>query len=389
MDDKNIYDVVYSSGKDNNNDTYNFQEPHVKTKKKRGFNKTIAGVIVCTLCSGFIGSGVTYLALKDNLTQTKTINVNPSKFDTKSEALSATEAYNKVAPAAVVVSTKSVTQGYFMQTQEVEGIGSGFIINEEGYILTNYHVIQGAQEISVTLSNDVTTTAQVVNYDENQDVAMIKITDENVEIPATVELGDSDALQPGEEVIAIGTPLSTELSSTVTKGIISATSRSVAVESGVTMNLIQTDAAINAGNSGGPLVNTKGEVVGINSSKISGEAVEGIGFSIPINDIKDKIESLSKPILYLGISVRTIDEALSKQLNMEQGLYVVEVTEFSSAEKAGLKAGDIIVKADGNRITTFDEFKAVKNGKEEGDEISLEVIRNGESKTINVKLTAS
>ena len=389
MDDKNIYDVVYSSGKDNNNDTYNFQEPHVKTKKKRGFNKTIAGVIVCTLCSGFIGSGVTYLALKDNLTQTKTINVNPSKFDTKSEALSATEAYNKVAPAAVVVSTKSVTQGYFMHTQEVEGIGSGFIINEEGYILTNYHVIQGAQEISVTLSNDVTTTAQIVNYDENQDVAMIKITDESVKIPATVELGDSDSLQPGEEVIAIGTPLSTELSSTVTKGIISATSRSVAVQSGVTMNLIQTDAAINAGNSGGPLVNTKGEVVGINSSKISGEAVEGIGFSIPINDIKDKIESLSKPILNLGISVRTIDEALSKQLNMEQGLYVVEVTEFSSAEKAGLKAGDIIVKADGNRITTFDEFKAVKNGKEEGDEISLEVIRNGQSKTINVKLTAS
>ena len=389
MDDKNIYDVVYSSGKDNNNDTYNFQEPHVKTKKKRGFNKTIAGVIVCTLCSGFIGSGVTYLALKDNLTQTKTINVNPSKFDTKSEALSATEAYNKVAPAAVVVSTKSVTQGYFMHTQEVEGIGSGFIINEEGYILTNYHVVKGAQEISVTLSNDVTTTAQVVNYDENQDVAMIKITDESVEIPATVELGDSDALQPGEEVIAIGTPLSTELSSTVTKGIISATSRSVAVESGVTMNLIQTDAAINAGNSGGPLVNTKGEVVGINSSKISGEAVEGIGFSIPINDIKDKIESLSKPILNLGISVRTIDESLSKQLNMEQGLYIVEVTEFSSAEKAGLKAGDIIVKADGTRITTFDEFKEIKNAKEEGDDISLEVVRNGESKTINVTLTAS
>lgn len=387
MDDKNIYDVVYSSGDDNN--TYNFQEPPVKVKKKRGFNKTIAAVIVCTLCSGFIGSGVTYLALKDNLKETKTINVNPSKFDTKNEALSATEAYNKVAPAAVVVSTKSVTQGYFMQTQEVEGIGSGFIINQEGYILTNYHVVKGAQEISVTLSNDVTTTAQIVNYDENQDVAMIKITDESVKIPATVELGDSDSLQPGEEVIAIGTPLSTELSSTVTKGIISATSRSVAVESGVTMNLIQTDAAINAGNSGGPLVNTKGEVVGINSSKISGEAVEGIGFSIPINDIKDKIESLSKPILNLGISVRTIDEALSKQLNMEQGLYVVEVTEFSSAEKAGLKAGDIIVKADGNRITTFDEFKAVKNGKEEGDEISLEVIRNGQSKTINVKLTAS
>ena len=389
MDDKNIYDVVYSSGKDNNNDTYNFQEPHVKAKKKRGFNKTIAGVVVCTLCSGFIGSGVTYLALKNNLTQTKTININPATFDTESEALSATEAYNKVAPAAVVVSTKSVTQGYFMHTQEVEGIGSGFIINEEGYILTNYHVIQGAQEISVTLSNDVTTTAQVVNYDENQDVAMIKITDESVEIPATVELGDSDALQPGEEVIAIGTPLSTELSSTVTKGIISATSRSVAVESGVTMNLIQTDAAINAGNSGGPLVNTKGEVVGINSSKISGEAVEGIGFSIPINDIKDKIESLSKPILNLGVSIRVIDESMAKQLNMEQGLYVVEVNAFSPAEKAGLKGGDLIVKADGTRIKTFEELQEIKNSKEEGDSINIEFIRDGKTQNTTITLTSS
>ena len=115
MDDKNIYDVVYSSGKDNNNDTYNFQEPHVKAKKKRGFNKTIAGVVVCTLCSGFIGSGVTYLALKNNLKQTKT-NINPATFDTESEALSATEAYNKSYQQLLAVSTKSVTQGYFMHT---------------------------------------------------------------------------------------------------------------------------------------------------------------------------------------------------------------------------------------------------------------------------------
>lgn len=388
MDDKNIYDVVYSSGDGESRESY--EEPTFKPKKKKmKFNKTIAGVVVCTLCSGFIGSGVTYLALKDNLTQTKTININPATFNTEGEELTATEAYNKVAPAVVVVSTKSTTQGYFMQSQEVEGIGSGFIINEDGYILTNYHVIEGAQEISVTLSNDVTTTAQVVNYDEAQDVAMIKITDENVKVPATVELGDSDALQAGEEVIAIGTPLSTELSSTVTKGIISATSRNVSVQSGVTMNLLQTDAAINAGNSGGPLVNTKGEVVGINSSKISGEAVEGIGFSIPINDIKDKIESLSKPILNLGISVRTIDETLSQQLNMQQGLYVVEVNQFSSAEKAGLKAGDIIVKADGTRITTFDEFKEVKSAKNEGDTINLEVVRDGQTKTIDVTLTTN
>ena len=397
MDNENIYDAAY---KEAHTIEYvetknNFEEEPKKKNKKgngNGFAKYIAIALICSLFGGVVGSGVTYaISGKNNSSEKSSSKVlaDPASFATDNTALSAVDIYKKVAPAVVMVSTKTIqsVNGWFQQ--ETEGMGSGFIINEEGYILTNYHVIQGAQEISVTLSNDVTTTAQVVNYDENQDVAMIKITDENVEIPATVELGDSDALQPGEEVIAIGTPLSTELSSTVTKGIISATSRSVAVESGVTMNLIQTDAAINAGNSGGPLVNTKGEVVGINSSKISGEAVEGIGFSIPINDIKDKIESLSKPILNLGISVRTIDEALSKQLNMEQGLYVVEVTEFSSAEKAGLKAGDIIVKADGNRITTFDEFKAVKNGKEEGDEISLEVIRNGESKTINVKLTAS
>lgn len=396
MDNENIYDVVYSaseSEENKNNDgnmNNDFQPPlNTEKRRRRRFNGNIAAMVICTLCSGFIGSGLTYYALKNNLTQTKTVTLNPPSYSTDNEALTATEAYNKVAPAVVVVSTKTLTQGYFMQTQEVEGIGSGFIINEDGYILTNYHVISGANEINVTLSNDQVVTAQVVNYDENQDIAMLKIMDENVEIPATVELGDSDALQAGEEVIAIGTPLSTELSSTVTKGIISSTSRNVQVESGVTMNLLQTDAAINGGNSGGPLVNTKGEVIGINSSKISGEAVEGIGFAIPINTVKERIEALSKPILNLGISVRTIDEQLSQQLNMEQGLYIVEVNEFSSAEKAGLKAGDVIVKADGKRIKTFDEFKEVKNTKNEGDEMNLEFIRNGETKTTTVTLTAS
>ena len=387
MDDKNIYDVVYSSGKENNNDTYNFQEPHVKTKKKRGFNKTIAGVIVCTLCSGFIGSGVTYLALKDNLTQTKTINVNPSKFDTKSEALSATEAYNKVAPAAVVVSTKSVTQGYFMHTKEVEGIGSGFIINEEGYILTNYHVIDGAKEVTVTLSDGREVTASVVNYDSDKDIAMIKINEE-VKVPGVVELGDSDALQPGEEVVAIGNPLSKELSSTLTKGIISALNRNVETQSGVSTNLIQTDTAINAGNSGGPLINTKGQVIGINTLKAS-DGAEGIGFAIPINDVKEKIDSLSKPILNLGVSVRVVDETLAKKLNLEEGLYVVEVTEYSSAEKAGLRSGDLIVKADGRRIKTFEELQEVKNSKKEGDSINIEFIRDGKTQNANVTLTPS
>ena len=217
---------------------------------------------------------------------------------------------------------------------------------------------------------------------------MLKITDENVKVPAVAELGDSNALQQGEEVIAIGTPLSADLSQTVTNGIVSALNRNVETESGVVLNLIQTNASINPGNSGGPLVNTKGQVVGINTMKMSGENTEGIGFAIPINDISDKIESLSKPILNLGISIRTVDESLASQLKMEQGLYVVEVNEFSPAEKAGVKAGDLIVKVDGQRVKTFDELKEIKNSKNEGDSLKLEVIRDGKSKTMDVTLTS-
>ena len=179
-----------------------------------------------------------------------------------------------------MVSTKTIqsVNGWFQQ--ETEGMGSGFIINEEGYILTNYHVIDGAKEVTVTLSDGREVTASVVNYDSDKDIAMIKINEE-VKVPGVVELGDSDALQPGEEVVAIGNPLSKELSSTLTKGIISALNRNVETQSGVSTNLIQTDTAINAGNSGGPLINTKGQVIGINTLKAS-DGAEGIGFAIPI-----------------------------------------------------------------------------------------------------------
>ena len=302
-------------------------------------------------------------------------------------ALSAADIYKKVAPAVVMVSTKSIqsVNGWFQQ--ETEGMGSGFIINNDGYILTNYHVIDGAKEVTVTLSDNREVKASVVNYDADQDVAMIKINDD-IEVPGVVELGDSDALQPGEEVLAIGNPLSKELSSTLTKGIVSALNRSVETQTGVSTNLIQTDTAINSGNSGGPLINTKGQVIGINTLKAS-DGAEGIGFAIPINDVKDKIESLSKPILNLGVSIRAIDESMAKQLNMEEGLYIVEVNEFSPAEKAGLKAGDLIVKADGNRVKTFDELQAVKNSKEEGDSINIEFIRDGKTQNTTITLTSN
>ena len=357
-------------------------------KRKKGTMKFIATALIAGIISGSVSGGGVYYLMRNSSLNNKVVTQNPQTFNTSDEALSISEAFDKVAPAVVIVSVSGVIDYSGIIPQETEGIGSGFIINEEGYILTNYHVIEGAQEVSVTLSDGTEAKAKVINYDQNQDVAMIKISDENVKVPAVVELGDSDALRPGEEVLAIGTPLSKDFNQTVTSGIISAVSRSVQTSSNVTLNLLQTDAAINPGNSGGPLVNTKGEVIGINTAKISADAVEGIGFSIPINDIKDRIESLSKPILNLGISIREVTEDLAKQYKMEEGLYIVNVTEFSPAEKAGLKGGDVIVKFDGKRIKTFDELKEIRDTKNEGDIVSVEVIRDGENKTFNVQLEA-
>ena len=371
----------------------NFEEEPKKKNKKgngNGFAKYIAIALICSLFGGVVGSGATYaISGKNNSSEKSSSKVlaDPASFATDNTALSAVDIYKKVAPAVVMVSTKTVqsVNGWFQQ--ETEGMGSGFIINEEGYILTNYHVIDGAKEVTVTLSDGREVTASVVNYDSDKDIAMIKINEE-VKVPGVVELGNSDALQPGEEVVAIGNPLSKELSSTLTKGIISALNRNVETQSGVSTNLIQTDTAINAGNSGGPLINTKGQVIGINTLKAS-DGAEGIGFAIPINDVKEKIDSLSKPILNLGVSVRVVDETLAKKLNLEEGLYVVEVTEYSSAEKAGLRSGDLIVKADGRRIKTFEELQEVKNSKKEGDSINIEFIRDGKTQNANVTLTPS
>ena len=397
MDNDNIYDAAYSDAhiSDEMEVKHSFNEEPTKEKKKKrksgsGIAKYIALALICSLGGGVIGSGVTYFVTGKNVSDNSsgnTVTVDPVSFATDSKALSAAEIYQKVAPAVVMVSTKTIqtVNGWFQQ--EAEGMGSGFIINTDGYILTNYHVIEGATEVTVTLSDGQEVTASVVNYDSDQDVAMIKIN-EDVEVPGVVELGDSDALQPGEEVLAIGNPLSKELSSTLTKGIVSALNRSIETQTGVSTNLIQTDTAINSGNSGGPLINTKGEVIGINTLKAS-DGAEGIGFAIPINDVKVKIDSLSKPILNLGVSIRVIDESMAKQLNMEEGLYVVEVNEFSPAEKAGLKGGDLIVKADGKRIKTFEELQEIKNSKEEGDSINIEFIRDGKTQNATITLSST
>lgn len=386
MDDDKIYDVNFTM-KDSNDNEYNYYQNYKKNKKRRGIFGAISFVLVGAIIGGAIGGYGSYLFLRRGISnQSTTITLNPQSYRETEGVLTASEAFNKVAPAVVVVSVNGVMDYSGIFPKGVSGIGSGFIINEEGYILTNYHVIEGAQEVVVTLSDGREVAAKVVNYDQNQDVAMLKIKDDTIEVPGVVELGDSSILQPGEEVLAIGTPLSKEFNQTVTGGMVSAVNRNVETSTGVKVNLIQTDAAINPGNSGGPLINTKGEVVGINTLKIADSEVEGIGFAIPINDVKDRIESLSKPILKLGITIREINEDLAKQFDMEEGLYVVSVSEFSPAEKAGIQAGDLITKFDGERVKNFDELRNIRDSKSAGDVVSIELIRNNKTRTVNLQL---
>lgn len=378
-----IEDANYYSGSENNYETN--KKPKKNGSNNNLFLKALALIVTGALIGGLVGGVSTFLLMtKTGIASKNTVTqLNPASFEA-GEALTAPEAFAKVAPAVVIVSTKAISNTGIIP-KEVEGMGSGFIINEDGYIITNYHVIEGAKEVTVTLSDKREVQAKVVNFDQEQDMAMLKIVDD-IEVPAVVELGDSDALIPGEDVIAIGTPLSKDFSQTLTKGVVSATNRTVQTDTGAQLNLIQTDTPINPGNSGGPLVNTKGEVIGINTLKLSSGA-EGMGFAIPINEVKGRIDTLSKPILNLGVSIRVIDEETAKARKLEEGLYVVDVVPFSPAEKAGIKPADLITNFDGKRVKTLDELKKIKDSKNEGDVVKVDVIRD--SKKVSLDLTMS
>lgn len=377
---------------------HNNFEDNKKPKNKRGLKifGTIAITLAIALSGGLIGGLVTYKTITSKL-EGKTVNLAPVNFTQSDEkALSAQEVYQKVSPAVVTISTKGTEyKGFF--AQNVEGIGSGFIINEDGYILTNYHVVELAisnntKDVTVILSTGEEVAAKVVNYDQNRDIAMIKLAD-GTKVPAVAELGDSDGLYVGQEVVAIGTPLGKNFAQTLTKGIVSGVNRNLTTEGGNTGDYIQTDAAINSGNSGGPLINTKGEVIGINTAKLSGQSettIEGMGFAIPINDAKDRIESLSKPILNLGITVREVNSELAKQNNLpKEGLWVVGVTENSPAAKAGIQPSDLIVKFDGKEVKTFDELSKLKSNKNAGDKVEVVVYRNGKNVSLSMQLAES
>lgn len=387
-DDKNLSDVKSKSSKESNDNSKN-----KKVKKKSGFKRGIAlvaGAVIVAILGGAIGAGGVYYAFKNSipvstLENNSNTSVNPPAFKGEDGALTVPQVVEKVTPAVVGVSTKSLVRDQFFNVKEQEGLGSGFIINEEGYVVTNYHVINGAQEVKVIFSDGKEVNAKVVNYDAERDIAVIKITDD-VKMPGIAQLGDSSTVKAGEEVIAIGNPLGKEFSSTVTKGIVSSPNRKMKTENGNVLDYIQTDAAINPGNSGGPLINSKGEVIGINTAKKVGEDIEGIGFAIPINEVKTRLGSLSKPILKLGITARTVTPELAKENKLEEGVYVVGVQEFSPAEKAGLKIGDLIVEFGGKRVKTLEELNQVKSQYNDGDSVPVEIIRDGKKVNLNLIL---
>ena len=274
------------------------------------------------------------------------------------------------------------------------GSGSGVIMSEDGYIITNQHVIADADQVTVQLSDGSQLQAEIVGQDEQSDLAVLKVEPENTLTAA--EFGDSDALQPGEYAYAIGSPGGVQFANTITGGRISAINRDVTINDRV-MTLIQTDASINPGNSGGALINKYGQVVGITSAKLSSSAfsdtsIEGMGFAIPINTAKEIVDELiangyvaGRPSL--GITGTNLDAQRAAYMNVPQGVYVYSVDERAHAAQDGLLAGDIITEVNGQEITTMDEINAIKEDLEAGDTMDIRVYRMSAGKFIDLTVT--
>jgi serine protease Do len=272
--------------------------------------------------------------------------------------------------------------------RKVQGVGTGFIIDKDGYILTNNHVVEGADKIKVTLSDKKEYTAKVIGLDSKTDLALIKIEGAKDLVP--LPMGDSDKMEVGDWVVAIGNPFGLE--NTVTAGIISAKYRRISTSASNYESYIQTDAAINQGNSGGPLMNTNGEVIGINSAILSqtGGSV-GIGFAIPINMAKDLLPQLKKGKIvrgWLGVMIQTITPDLQNKLGLKdtKGALVGSVNEDGPADKAGIETGDVIVSFDGKAINEMSELPLIVASTPVGKNVKIDVIRKGEKKALDIKV---
>jgi len=324
-------------------------------------------------------------------------NTNPNQtltLDTTDIETSITKSVQQVGPAVVtVVGTIPGQNTFFGPTGDQTVSGTGFFITDQGYILTNNHVVEGTKEVNIILSDGTEQTAAIVGTDLYSDIAVLK-TDGNV--PAVARLGNSDILKPGESVIAIGSPLG-NFKNTVTVGVVSATGRSIDTGNGYQVeNLIQTDAAINHGNSGGPLVDLAGEVIGINTLIVrntgSGDVAEGLGFAIPVNTAQVVAQQIiqkgyfARP--YLGINFQPINPDIAAQYNLpaQWGVYVTKVADNSPASRAGLQQGDIITKIGDAALDETHSYVNTLFTFKPGDQITLEVVRGNETMQIQVSL---
>ena len=385
-------------------------------KAKGSAGKMIAIALCCSIAGGAAGAGgfAAYDAFRTKLqsvienTDSSEDAENVSKMlygeresekiqkvsvDT-SKVLSPAEIYAANVNSTVGITTSVTTNRFGYQTQSAAA-GSGFILTADGYIVTNYHVVEGAEDIKVTTYDDKTYEAKLIGYDESNDVAVLKVDATGL---TPVVIGDSDNMNVGDSVVAIGNPLG-ELTFSLTSGAVSALNRKVTIEN-TAMNLIQTDCAINSGNSGGALFNSHGEVIGITNAKYSSSgnnssaSIDNIGFAIPMNSVNSIITSIIEKgyveKVYIGVTVSQVNNnsrrSGDQNADSQYGLTVESVTEDGPAEKAGIKEGDVITAFNGEKLTSATELTALLNKCKEGDEVVLTINRDGETQKIKVTL---
>jgi len=338
-----------------------------------------------------LNSAVT--ALEDQLAQVKNeipvtgAGINDGETD---GVLLPSQVYAMNVDAVVAISNEGLSTNYFGQVSKTASSGSGFIISADGYVVSNYHVVQGANKLTVILADGQEYDAQLVGYDATNDISVLKI--DASQLPF-VKLGGSDALVVGDRVAAIGNPLG-ELTSSMTVGYISAKDRNVNTD-GTSMNMLQTDASINSGNSGGPLFNMRGEVVGITTAKYSGTSntgatIEGIGFAIPIDDvskmIRDIVEKGYVSGAYLGVVVEDVSSEDVRRFGLPLGALITELSPGYAAEWAGLRPSDIIIELGGQRVSSINDLTRVLRDFEAGDEVTVKVYRSGAEVELKIVL---
>ena len=362
--------------------------------KKQGFFqrtavKVTALILACAVAGGLAGwggaaiaksSGTEKATIQQSDRQPVSVQVKTVDGQTKMEPA---EVYASVVNSAVSINCSATSTNIFGQQTQTASSGSGFIITEDGYVVTNYHVISGASSVQVTLYNGDTYDATVIGGDSDYDVAVLKINASGLQ---PVTLGESADVNVGDTVLAIGNPLG-ELTFSMSQGIVSSCDRAINVD-GTPFNMIQVDCSINPGNSGGPLVNLYGEVVGIVSAKYSSYSsttVEGLGFAIPISDVRSIITDIMEngavtDKAYMAITAGTMTEQMAAQYNIDvtQGVFVYSVVSGGAGDKAGLRLGDVITKMGDKTLTSRQDLSAAMKGYRAGDTVTLTVYRNGQ-----------